>query len=168
MIEQNSIFFFFKEYESNKSNYQYFKSFINDVSGNENYVFKVMNRPEKFINESKWLKKLNELNFSVPELVGTYKDSIIITKKINAEPISDEDAREHLFNIGKLIAKLHNLPIKENIDWKEYFTNEYSELKDLANGNSTKIIVPSELQNVATLATTIKESLEVKKETKNK
>jgi len=44
----------------------------------------------------------------------------------------------------------------------------YEALKDLANGNSTKIIVPSELQNVATLATTIKESLEVKKETKNK
>ena len=93
MIEQNSIDEIIKEYESNKSNYQYFKSFINDVSGNENYVFKVMNRPEKFINESKWLKKLNELNFSVPELVGTYKDSIIITKRIDAEPISDEDAR---------------------------------------------------------------------------
>ena len=37
----------------------------------------------------------------------------------------------------------------------------YEALKDLANGNSTKIIVPSELQNVATLATTIKESLNV-------
>ena len=134
MIEQNSIDQIIKEYENNKSNYQYFKSFINDVSGNDEYVFKEMNRPEKFINESKWLKKLNELNFSVPELVGTYKNSIIITKRIDAEPISDEDAREHLFNIGKLIAKLHNLPIKENIDWKEYFTNEYSELKHLAAG----------------------------------
>ncbi len=43
----------------------------------------------------------------------------------------------------------------------------YEALKDLANGNSTKIIVPSELQNVATLATTIKESLQVKDTTKN-
>ena len=37
----------------------------------------------------------------------------------------------------------------------------YEAVKDLANGNSTNIIVPSELQNVATLATTIKESLNV-------
>ena len=48
----------------------------------------------------------------------------------------------------------------------------YEALKDLANGNATKIIVPSELQNVATLATTIKESLnaqspESKSATKN-
>ena len=43
----------------------------------------------------------------------------------------------------------------------------YEALKDLANGNSTKIIVPSELQNVATLATTIKETLDVKPNTKN-
>ena len=42
----------------------------------------------------------------------------------------------------------------------------YEALKDLANGNSTKIIVPSELQNVATLATTIKECLEVKESKK--
>ena len=43
----------------------------------------------------------------------------------------------------------------------------YEALKDLANGNSTKIIVPSELQNVATLATTIKETLDVKTNTKD-
>ncbi len=34
----------------------------------------------------------------------------------------------------------------------------YEALKDLANGSATKIIVPSELQNVMTLATTVKEA----------
>jgi regulator of protease activity HflC (stomatin/prohibitin superfamily) len=33
----------------------------------------------------------------------------------------------------------------------------YEAVKDLANGQATKIIVPSELQNLATAATTIKE-----------
>ncbi len=41
---------------------------------------------------------------------------------------------------------------------KEVLTlKSYEAVKDMANGQSTKIIVPSELQNIATLATTVSE-----------
>ena len=36
-------------------------------------------------------------------------------------------------------------------------------LKEVANGQATKIIVPSDLQNIATLGTTIKEMMKEKK-----
>ncbi len=39
----------------------------------------------------------------------------------------------------------------------------YEAVKDLANGQSTKIVVPSDLQNLATLATTVKNITEGKK-----
>ena len=39
----------------------------------------------------------------------------------------------------------------------------YEAVKDLANGSATKIIVPSELQNVSTLATTVAEVIKEKK-----
>ena len=46
---------------------------------------------------------------------------------------------------------------------KEVLTlRSYEALKDLANGQATKIIVPSDLQNVTTLATTVKETLDTK------
>lgn len=38
----------------------------------------------------------------------------------------------------------------------------YEAMVDVANGNATKIIVPSELQNFATVGTTIAETLNVK------
>ena len=41
---------------------------------------------------------------------------------------------------------------------KEVLTlKSYEAVKDMANGQATKIIVPSELQNVASLATTVAE-----------
>ena len=47
---------------------------------------------------------------------------------------------------------------------KEVLTlRSYEALKDLANGQATKIIVPSELQNVSTLATTVAEVIKEKK-----
>ena len=36
-------------------------------------------------------------------------------------------------------------------------------LSDIANGQATKIIVPSDLQNIATLGTTIKEMMKDEK-----
>ena len=134
MFDLDSIVQLISYYNNNKTKAQKYKSYINNVNGLDKYIFKEILRIEKYNNEVEWLKKLNELNFAVPELVGTYDNRIVITKKIDAEPISDEDAREHLFNIGKIIAKLHNLPIDKSIDWIEYFTNEYNELKQLANG----------------------------------
>ena len=47
---------------------------------------------------------------------------------------------------------------------KEVLTlRSYEAVKDLANGQATKIIVPSELQNVSTLATTVAEVIKEKK-----
>ncbi len=47
---------------------------------------------------------------------------------------------------------------------KEVLTlRSYEAVKDLANGQATKIIVPSELQNVSTLATTVAEVVKEKK-----
>lgn len=50
--------------------------------------------------------------------------------------------------------------IVESAPSAEYLTLQgYEALKVLANGNSTKLIVPSELQNVASLCASVKESL---------
>lgn len=43
----------------------------------------------------------------------------------------------------------------------------YEALVEVANGNATKIIIPSELQNLATIGTTISETMENNKQTKN-
>ena len=75
--------------------------------------------------------KLKELNYCSPRIVGTY-NQVIITEKIDANSIKDEEAKEHLYSIGKLIANLHNFPIKSNEDWKEILEIEFKEVKDLA------------------------------------
>ena len=55
--------------------------------------------------------------------------------------------------------------IVESAPSAEYLTLQgYEALKVLANGNSTKLIVPSELQNVASLCASVKESLNLKDE----
>ena len=43
----------------------------------------------------------------------------------------------------------------------------YEALVEVANGNATKIIIPSELQNLATIGTTISETMKNNKQTKN-
>ena len=54
--------------------------------------------------------------------------------------------------------------LKEAAPSKEVLTlRSYEAVKDLANGQATKIIVPSELQNVSTLATTVAEVVKEKK-----
>lgn len=48
--------------------------------------------------------------------------------------------------------------IKEaNADQSVLTLKSFEALEKVANGNSTKIIVPSDLQNLATLGTTLKE-----------
>lgn len=120
-----------KEYEENKKNLKEYDSYINHVREYRGYMFKEIGDIKKFNNESKWLVKLMELNYCSPRIVGTY-NQVIITEKINANSIKDEEAKEHLYNIGKLIANLHNLPIKSKEDWKEILMIEFKELKELA------------------------------------
>lgn len=120
-----------KEYEENKKNLKEYDSYINHVREYRGYMFKEIGDIKKFNNESKWLVKLMELNYCSPRIVGTY-NQVIITEKINANSIKDEEAKEHLYNIGKLIANLHNLPIKSNEDWKEILKIEFKELKELS------------------------------------
>ena len=100
-----------KEYEENKKNLKEYDSYINHVREYRGYMFKEIGDIKKFNNESKWLSKLMELNYCSPKIVGTY-NQVIITEKIDANSIKDEEAKEHLYNIGKLIANLHNLPIE--------------------------------------------------------
>lgn len=120
-----------KEYEENRNNLKEYDSYINHVRQYKGYMFKEIEDIKKFNNETKWLKKLEELNFGSPKIIGTYNQTII-TEKINAKSIKDEEAKEHLYNIGKLIAKLHNLPIKSNEDWKEKLLEGLDELKKSA------------------------------------
>lgn len=120
-----------KEYEENKKNLKEYDSYINHVREYRGYMFKEIEDIKKFNNESKWLHKLMELNYCSPKIVGTY-NQVIITEKINGKSIKDEEAKEHLYNIGKLIANLHNLPIKLNEKWKDMLMLEFKELKELA------------------------------------
>ena len=120
-----------KEYEENRKNLKEYDSYINHVREYKGYMFKEIGDIKKFNNEAKWLKKLEELNFYSPKIICTYNQTII-TEKINAKSIKDEEAKGHLYNIGKLIGKLHNLPIKSNEDWKEKLLEGLEELKKSA------------------------------------
>ena len=75
-----------------------------------------------------------KLNYCTPKLIGTYNEKIIITEKINAYAINDENAHEHLYNIGSLLAKLHELPVKEKSDWKDFVLREYAGFRNLVQG----------------------------------
>ena len=120
-----------KEYEENKKNLKEYDSYINHVREYRGYMFKEIGDIKKFNNESKWLRRLMELNYCSPRIVGTY-NQVIITEKIDANSIKDEEAKDHLYNIGKLIANLHNFPIESNENWKEILMIEFKELKELA------------------------------------
>ena len=75
-----------------------------------------------------------DLNYCTPKIIGTYNQKIIIMEKIKGIAIKDEEAKEHLYNIGKLMANLHNIPIKQNVNWKKAMMSEYLELKESAKG----------------------------------
>ena len=118
------------EYENNIEKTLKHKSYINEVKEYNGYIFKKNRSLKKFENEVEWLKKLKNLNYDVPEIIGTYKNQILVTKKIEGNVISDDNAKEHLYNIGKLLAELHNLPIVESNDWKDFIMSEYIELRE--------------------------------------
>ena len=123
-----------KEYENNINNARKYNSYINEVREYKGYIFKEINDLKKFKNESQWLKELMNLNYCTPKIIGTYNQKIIIMEKIKGNAIKDEEAKEHLYNIGKLMANLHNIPIKQNVNWKKAMMSEYLELKESAKG----------------------------------
>lgn len=123
-----------KEYENNINNAIKYNSYINEVREYNGYIFKEIKDLKKFKNELQWLKKLMDLNYCTPKIIGTYNQKIIIMEKIKGIAIKDEEAKEHLYNIGKLMANLHNIPIKQNVNWKKAMMSEYLDLKESAKG----------------------------------
>ena len=131
---ENNIEKIINEYERNKDNAKNYTSYINKVREYNGYIFKEINNLEKFENESRWLKELMNLNYYTPKIIGTYNQKIIVMEKIKGNSIGDEQAKEHLYNIGKLMADLHNIPIKHNVNWKKMMASEYLDLKESAKG----------------------------------
>lgn len=134
-----------KEYENNINNARKYNSYINEVREYNSYVFKEINDSEKFKNELQWLKELMNLNYCTPKIIGTYKQKIIIMEKIKGNAIKDEEAKEHLYNIGKLMADLHNIPIKQNVNWKKMIMLEYLGLRE-----SVKCIMENNIFKIST------------------
>lgn len=141
---KNNIEEIIKEYEQNIENAQKYKSFINEVREYNGYIFKQMRDSKKFENESKWLKKLEEANFHSPKIVYTYNQTIVM-RKIVGQHIKDDEAKQHLYNIGQLIANLHNIPIVSDVSWKQKILSEYIEIRE-----SVKDIMPKELFKITT------------------
>ena len=118
------------EYEKNIERTLKHKSYINEVKEYNGYIFKKIRNLKKIKNEEKWLEKLKNLNYNVPQIVGTYNNQILVTKKIEGNVISDDNAKEHLYNIGKLLGELHSLKVDEINEWKEFIWSEYTNLRD--------------------------------------
>ncbi len=87
------------------------------------------------------------------------KESMILKAKGEAESILTVKQAEA--EGIKLIREAEAAGLKSlneaNVSKEVLTLKSYEAVKDMANGQSTKIIVPSDLQNVATLATTVSE-----------
>lgn len=132
------------EYEKNKNKLKKYKSYINQVTEYEDYIIKEYKDRKKAENELMWLKKLNDLDYDVPKIIDIY-NNIIVMEKIEGQTIKDDNAKEHLYNIGQLIANLHKIPIEIDIDYKEILKIRYNELKD-----SVKDIMENHIYELAT------------------
>ncbi len=69
---------------------------------------------------------------------------------------------EAIIKIQEATAQGLKLLKDANMDEAVLKYKSYETMVDVANGNATKIIVPSELQNFATIGTTIAETLDSK------
>ena len=106
------------EYEKNKNKLKKYKSYINQVTEYEDYIIKEYKDRKKAENELMWLKRLNALDYDVPKIIDIY-NNIIVMEKIEGQTINDDNAKEHLYNIGQLMANLHKSPIEIDIDYKK-------------------------------------------------
>ena len=66
-------------------------------------------------------------------------------EKIEGQTINDDNAKEHLYNIGQLMANLHKSPIEIDIDYKKILKIGYNELK-----NSVKDIMENHIYETVT------------------
>lgn len=121
-----------KEYKENINCAKRYQSYINQVREYKGYIFKETRDTKKFNNEVKWLNKLMNVNYNTPKIYGTDNEKNIIMEKIEGQAIKDDNANEHLYNIGKLLANLHNIPVEVEKDWKDVILPEYNELKQLS------------------------------------
>ena len=117
------------EYKNNIVNSAQYNSFINDVREYNGYIFKKYRNKASLENEKIWLQKLMDSKYPSPKIKGTYNQEIIVMEKIEGQSINDNEAKEHLYKIGELMANLHNIPI-ESCDWKKDIRAEYKELRD--------------------------------------
>lgn len=116
------------EYEKNKNKLKKYKSYINQVTEYEDYIIKEYKDRKKAETELMWLKKLKDLDYSVPKIIDIY-NNIIVMEKIEGQTINDDNAKEHLYNIGQLMANLHKSPIEIDIDYKKILKIGYNKLK---------------------------------------
>ena len=132
------------EYQKNKNKLKKYKSYINQVTEYEDYIIKEYKDRKKAENELMWLKKLNALDYDVPKIIDIY-NNIIVMEKIEGQTINDDNAKEHLYNIGQLMANLHKIPIEIDIDYKKILKIGYNELK-----NSVKDIMENHIYETVT------------------
>ncbi len=93
------------------------------------------------------------------------KESAILRAEANKESkirIAEGEA-EALLKLKQAEADGIKLLKEAKADQSVLTLKSFEAIKDMANGEATKIIVPSDLQNVATLGTTIKEMMSDKK-----
>ena len=132
------------EYQKNKKKLKKYKSYINQVTEYEDYIIKEYKDRKKAENELMWLKKLKDLDYSVPKIIDIY-NNIIVMEKIEGQTINDDNAKEHLYNIGQLMANLHKSPIEIDIDYKKILKIGYNELK-----NSVRDIMENDIYETVT------------------
>lgn len=132
------------EYQKNIENTKKYFSYTNQVREYNGYIFKKMRHNDRLENEIKWLKRLNQIDYNVPKFIGLY-ENIIITEKIDGQTIEDTNAHKYFYHIGELIANLHNIPVQENLEWKQNIKLQYIDLKD-----SVKDKMPNDIFKVAT------------------
>jgi len=77
-----------------------------------------------------------------------------------------EGEAEAIIKIQEATAQGLKLLKEAQMDEAVLKLKSYEALVDVANGNATKIIVPSDLQNLATIGTTLKETLNSEKKNK--
>ena len=130
--------------------------------------------PPKDIRDAmeKQMRAERERREAILKAEGEKKSSILIAEGEKEAAILRADAkRDALIAEAEGTAKAIELINKANPNAAYLTLQGYEALKNLADGNATKIIVPSELQNVATLATSLAETLKndvTKKDKKSK
>jgi len=136
--------------------------------------------PPKDIQESmeKQMRAERERREAILKAEGEKKAAILIAEGEKESTILRADAKreahireaegeaEAIIKIQEATAQGLKLLKEAQMDEAVLKLKSYEALVDVANGNATKIIVPSDLQNLATIGTTLKETLNSEKKNK--